>query len=216
MRNITLALLTAFMFSSCVGVVQEILIRRDGSGTVSLEYRFSRELETLGKLDGNENWPPLPVGKADFERTVARIPGLSLHSFTTKTAGQDIVNQVKLSFSSTEALVHLLNGSAGGSGQRASLVREGNRNRLTLGWSGGGDTDPELLSLLGAAMEGYILEFGLTLPQTPELRILDGNGRARETPPAGTVTVQGKRAGFSVPMAGLLSSPEPFTLEILW
>jgi hypothetical protein len=233
MRNITLALAAAFIFSSCVGVAQETVIRRDGSGTIVLQYRFSRELETLGKLDGNEKWPSLPVGKADIERTLARIPGLSLRSFTTKTTGKDIVNQVKLDFTGLEALVHFLNGSVGDTGsygdtgaagdtgsaggQRASLARDGGKNRLTLAFGGsGGGTDPELLALLTTAMEGYVLDFGLTLPRAPELRILDGNGGLRETPPAGIVNLRGNRAGFSAPMAELLSAKEPVTLEILW
>jgi hypothetical protein len=212
MKNRALILLAALMFSSCVGVTSEILLRRDGSGTISLEYRFSRELEALGKLDGNERWPSLPAGKADFERTLARLEGLSLGSFTTKTTGKDVINQVKLDFAGLEALVRFLDAS----GQRASLAREGGKNRLTLVFSGAGRADPELLTLLGAAMEGYSLDFGITLPQEPELRIPDGNGGFREIPPAGTVTVQGKRAGFSVPLAELLSSPAPVTLEILW
>jgi hypothetical protein len=204
MRNIVPILFAAFIFSSCVGVASEIVLRRDGSGTIVLQYRFSRELESLGKLDGNEKWPSVPVGKADFERTVARVEGLSLNSFTTKTTGKDVINQVKLDFANLEALIRFLDAS----GQRASLAQEGGRNRLSLDFSGGGrNADPELLALLASAMEGYSLDFGITLPQEPELR---------ETPPVGTVTIRGKRAGFSVPMAELLSSAEPVTLEILW
>jgi hypothetical protein len=195
-----------------VGVASEIVLRRDGSGTISLEYRVARELETLGKLDGNERWPPLPVGKADFERTTARIEGLSLGAFTTKTTGKDIVNQVKLDFANLEALVRFLDAS----GQRVSLTRDGGKNRLSLGFGGTGGVDPELLALLASAMGGYSLDFGLTLPQIPELHIMDGNGGVLEIPPAGTVTVQGTRAGFSAPMAELLSSAEPVFLEILW
>jgi hypothetical protein len=196
---------TVIFFSSCVGVASEIVLRRDGSGTLSLVYRFSRELESLGKLDGNERWPPLPVGKADFDRTIARIDGLSLHSFTTKTAGKDIINQVRLDFASLEALLRFLDAS----GQRASLTQEGGRNRLTLSFSGANSrsVDPELLALLASSMEGYSLDFGITLPQKPELR---------GTPPAGTVAIQGTKVVFSTPMAELLASPEPVTLEILW
>ncbi|GHV76856.1 hypothetical protein AGMMS49942_16770 [Spirochaetia bacterium] len=204
MRNIALVLAAAFMLCSCVGLASEIVLRRDGSLSMSLEYRFSRELESLGKLDGNENWPPLPVGKADFERTVARIEGLSLGSFTTKTAGKDVVNQVKLDFTNLEALVRFLDAS----GQRASLAREGGKTRLTLSFGGGGGgVDPELLALLASATEGYSLDFGLTLPHAPELR---------ERPQTGAVVLEGNRVGFSMPLAELLSGAEPVTLEILW
>ena len=166
----------------------------------------------MGKLDGNEKWPPLPVGKADFERTVARIEGLSLGSFSTKTTGKDIINHVKLDFARLDALVGFLDAS----GQRAFLAQEGGKNRLTLTFSGGGGVDPELLVLAAAAMECYSLNFGLTLPTAPEVRILDGNGGILTSPPAGTLSVKGTGAVFSVSMAELLSSPEPVTLEIVW
>jgi hypothetical protein len=205
-------LVTAFVFSSCVGTATEIVIRRDGSGTVAMEYRISREFESLGKLDGNERWPPLPVGKADFERTAARVEGLSVRSFTTKTTGTDVINQIKLDFTSLDALVRFLDAS----GQGASLGREGEKNRLTLSFSSFPGTDPELLTLVSSAMEGYSLDFRLTLPVNPELRIPDGNGGLLESPPAGSAAVQGTGVSFSSPMAELLTSPRPVTLEILW
>ena len=220
MRNIALILLTAFIFSSCVGLASEIHLRPDGSGSMSLEYRISRELESLGKLDGNERWPPVPAGKADFERTAARLPGLTLKSFTTKTTEKDIINRATLDFANLEALVRFLNGSVGDttSGQGASLSRDGAKTRLTLRFSAGdgGGVDPALLALAASVMEGYVLDFSLTTPVAPELRVLDASGGVRREAPAGTVTVKGNRAAFSAPMAELLAGTEPVILEILW
>ncbi|MDR1596374.1 MAG: hypothetical protein LBR99_01590 [Treponema sp.] len=207
-----LPLVTAFVFSSCIGTATEIEIRRDGSGTIALEYRISREFESLGKLDGNEGWPPLPVGEADFERTAARIDGLSLRSFTTKTTAKDVISQAKLDFADLETLVYFLDAS----GQQASLGREGGKNRLTLIFGSFPDTDPELLSLVSSVMEGYSLDFRLTLPVNAELRILDGNGGVLASPPAGSGAVQGTGVSFSSPMAELLTSARPVNLEILW
>jgi hypothetical protein len=207
-----LMLVTAFVFGSCVGTATEIVIRRDGSGTIALEYRISREFESLGKLDGNERWPPLPVGEADFERTVARVDGLSLRSFTTKTTAKDVIGEVKLDFANLEGLVYFLDIS----GQQASLSREGGKNRLTLIFKSFPDTDPELLSLVSSVMEGYSLDFSLTLPGNAELRILDGNGGVLESPPMGSVAVQGTGVSFSSPMAELFTSTRPVNLEILW
>ncbi|WP_010256656.1 hypothetical protein [Treponema primitia] len=207
-----LLLAAALVFSSCVGVATDIVIHRDGSGTIAMEYRLSREFESLGKLDGNERWPPLPVGKADFERTVARVEGLSLRSFTTKTTEQDVISQAKLDFTSLEALVRFLDAS----GQRATLTRDGGKNRLTLGFNGAPGTEPELLALVSALMEGYSLNFSLTLPANAELHILDGHGGVLTSPPVGIVSVQGTKAGFSSPMADLLSSSQAVNLEILW
>jgi hypothetical protein len=210
-----LLLFAALIFSSCVGASMEIVLRQDGSGTIVLEYRLSRELDSLGKLDGNENWPPVPVGKADFERSAARIEGLSLRSFSERTAAADRVCQAKFDFASLEALLMLLDSS----GQRASLFREEGQNRLVLSFNdsaGREDLDPELLDLAAAAFEGYALDFGITLPRPPELRMPNGSGGFAESPAAGTALVQGNRVSFSAAMADLLSAPRPVELEILW
>ncbi|MFP3041460.1 hypothetical protein LQZ19_06515 [Treponema primitia] len=207
-----LLLAAVLVFSSCVGAATEIVIRRDGSGTIAMEYRLSREFESLGKLDGNERWPPLPVGRADFERTVARVEGLSLRSFTTTTTEKDLISQAKLDFASLEALVRFLDAS----GQQAALTGEGGKNRLTLGFKGAPDTDPQLLALVSTLMEGYSMDFNFTLPTDAELHILDGHGGVLTSPPVGIVRVQGTKVGFSSPMADLLSSSEAVNLEILW
>ncbi|AEF86708.1 hypothetical protein TREPR_2643 [Treponema primitia ZAS-2] len=200
-------------FASCVGVHSDITIRKDGSGTIALEYRLSRELESLGKLDGNQGWLPLPVGKADFERTVARVQGLSLGSFNTKITGQDSITQVKLNFTNLDALARFLDST----GQGVSLVREGEKTRMTLGFSGAaGAQNRELMTLVSEAMESYTLDFGLTLPNEAELRILGENGQVLSAPPAGTLMVQGSRIVYSSPMAELLSSPGRVVLDILW
>ncbi|MDR3123722.1 MAG: hypothetical protein LBU16_08105 [Treponema sp.] len=216
MRKMTLPLLcAALVFSSCVGVSLEIVARQDGSGTIALEYRLSRELEALGKLDGNERWPAVPVGKADFERSAARIEGLSLRSFSEKTAATDVLYRAQFDFATLEALARFLDGA----GQRVSLEREGEENRLALSFNhsaGRVEADEALLELVASSFEGYALDFGVTLPQPPQLRIADGRGAPLESPPTGTALVRGNRVSFSAPMADLLSAAEPTLLEIVW
>jgi hypothetical protein len=180
-----------------------------------LEYRLSRDLEALGKLDGNENWPIVPVGKADLGRSVARIEGLSLRSFSEKTSDADLIYQAQLDFANLEALARFLDSA----GQRASLVRDGAENRLVLSFNhsaGSVEVDEKLLELLASSFEGYALVFGITLPQAPKLRVVNRNGAPLESPPAGTALLQGNRVGFSAPMADLLSATEPSLLEITW
>ena len=216
MKKMALPLLcAALVFSSCVGVSMEIVARPDGSGTIALEYRLSGELESLGKLDGNENWPSIPVGKADFERSAARIEGLSLRSFHKRTAAGDTIYQARLDFASLEALARFLDDT----GRSASLSKEGGENRLALSFNNSAGlvgADEKLLELVASSFEGYALDFGITLPRPPELRLRDRSGALLENPPAGTVLLQGNRVGFSAPMADLLSAPEPARLEIVW
>jgi hypothetical protein len=201
--------------SSCVGASMEIVTRQDGSGTIALEYRLSRELESLGKLDGNENWPVVPVGKADFERSAARIEGLTLRSFSERATPADRIYQAKFDFANPEALLGFLDSS----GQRASLNREGGKNRLVLSFNdsaGQIDLDPELLDLVAESFAGYALDFAITLPRTPELRAADGSGGFTESPSVGTALVQGNRVSFSAAMADLVSAQSPARLEIVW
>jgi hypothetical protein len=210
-----LLLCSVFLFLSCVGASVEIVARRDGSGTIALEYRVSRELESLGKLDGNENWPVIPVGKADLERSASRIEGLSLRSFSERSSGADLIYRARFDFANQEALVRFLDGA----GQRASLVREGSENRLTLVFNhsaGSVKTDEKLQELLVPALEGYDLAFGITLPRSPRLRVVNRNGAPLESPPAGTALLQGNKVSFTAPMADILSAVEPSILEIAW
>jgi hypothetical protein len=208
-------LFAALLFSSCVGASMEIVARQDGSGTIALEYRLSRDLESLGKLDGNENWPPIPVGKADFERSAARVAGLTLRSFSERTTPADRIYQAKFDFANPEALLGFLDSS----GRRASLSREEGKNRLVLSFNDSAarlDLDPELLELAVTAFEGYALDFSITLPQTPQLRVAGGNGGFTESPPDGAAQLRGNRVSFSAPMADLLSAQNPVGLEIVW
>jgi hypothetical protein len=214
-KKVFLPLLAALLFSSCVGASMEIALRQDGSGTIVLEYRLSRELESLGKLDGNENWPPIPVGKADLERSAARIEGLTLRSFKESSTSADRIYRAQCDFSHPAALLNFLDNS----GQRASLTRAEGRNRLTLSFNdsaGRLEADQKLLELAAAVFEGYALDFNITLPRAPELRIPDGSGGFSESPTAGTALVQGNRVSFSAPMADLVSAQSPAKLEIVW
>jgi hypothetical protein len=201
------------LLGSCLGISSEIAIGRDGSGTITLEYRLSRMVESLGKLDGNERWLPVPVGQADFERTADRIEGLKVASFSSRTSGEDLINTVKLEFAHPGALVRFLDAT----GQRAAWTREQGGNRLTLSLGGGAEIrNPDLRELTAGLSEGYVMHFGLTLPGTAETTLRDSRGGALEQPPVGTLRSQGGRVVFSSPMADMLSSPQTVTMEIRW
>jgi hypothetical protein len=212
-RTIVTALLLTGLLGSCLGVKSDISIRRNGSGSISLEYRISGDLESLGKLEGNALWPPLPVGRGDFERTAARVPGLSLDSFNVKTGGGDVVSRVKLDFADTQALLGFLDAA----GQRAALTREGDRQCLSLSLGGGNRAlDQDLAALVLTVCEGYSLEMNFSLPGDAEMALFDGNGRRLDAPPAGWVVAHQGGPGISVPMGRLLTSEETLRLEIRW
>jgi hypothetical protein len=206
------ALLFVSILGSCMGISSDITLSRSGSGTLKLEYRLSRELESLGKLDGNAGRPPIPVGKTDIERTVARIPGITLKSFNSAVEGNDVVYRITLNFANTDALIRFLDAS----GQKASLSRENGRNRFSLLLAGGGGpVEPELRALVSSASGGYFLTMSFSLPAEAELTLADGEGR-RLNPPQGWELSGGNRSAFSAPIGEVLLFDGPLYLEISW
>jgi hypothetical protein len=181
------------------------VINPDNTGTITLEYRISKLIESLGKQDGNERWLPVPTGKADFERTVARLPGITMRSFSSKDDGKDIVLAVKLEFSDMDALVRFLDAS----GEDAAFVRENVSQKLTLTLSGGGGGDSkDLEDLVAGVFEGYRVSIGFTFPGEGALSAPDMEG--------GEIQPRGKRVFCSYPVSRLLSAPQAVNLEYRW
>ncbi|MDR3115034.1 MAG: hypothetical protein LBU25_05880 [Treponema sp.] len=201
------------LLSSCIGVQADISLRPDGSGTLVLEYRFSRMAEALGKLDGNERWPLIPVGKADFERTQERIPGLRLVSFSTQEDKTDQYYRVKLEFADPDVLVRFLDAT----GQGASLVQEPGKYRLTLTFTEGIDSvDPDLLALLDAVSAGYVLTVNLSFPAEGFLRVYDRDGGSLDALPGMRMVPQGKQVSFTAPLGAVLQYNRGLYMEIRW
>jgi hypothetical protein len=208
-----IGIVSVVLLSSCIGLRADIAIRGDGSGTITLDYRISPALESLGKLDGNEGAPPLPVGRADFERTAARIEGLRLRSYSTGERDGEKTVKAALDFSTPEALAAFLD--ALGQGARLSQAQGKRRLSLTLG-GGLENQDRDLLDLIRQISQGYALDLTLTLPAGGTLTFLDRDGRAIDAPPAGSAVLEGRTFRFSSPLGDLLASPEKVSLEMIW
>jgi hypothetical protein len=212
--NMLILCLLAVIFSSCLGVSAGITIKADGSGKIALEYRVSQALESLGRLDGNERWPVVPVGKADFERTIARIPGLKLSKYASKeiraaSGGKDLVTNVTLEFKDTGALLTFLDSS----GSHAALVEEngtGKLLRLSLLDPSQTVTNPDLLALLKEISGPYELNLSFNLPKNADIKTIPS------PVPAAKLEAKGKKAVFSIGMGELLSLNEGLVLEIRW
>jgi hypothetical protein len=199
--------------SSCLGASADISISADGSGKITLEYRVSQMLESIGRLDGNENWPAIPVGRADFERSLARIPGLRLASFSSKeirnaSGGGDLVTKAVLEFKNTDALLAFLDRS----GSRASLVQENERNilRLILKEPSSAIADRDLLSLFKEISSGYEISFSLSAPKNAGLSVQP------PSVPSARIMPQGKKVSFAIGAGELLALENGLVIEISW
>jgi hypothetical protein len=209
-----LPLAGVLLLGSCIGLTARISVRGNGSGTLSLEYRFSRTVEALGKLDGNARWQTIPVGRADFERTLERLPGLRLASFSSREDGADMVNRAELEFTSLEALIPFL----AGAGRGASLREEDGALRLSLILSPGlaENADPELLALVREISRPYRVTFSFSGPGEAELNLTGGGGGPLEAPDWVEAQTRGRNVSLSANTGDLLASPSGLGAEIIW
>jgi hypothetical protein len=205
-------LLLCLTLSSCFGLKADISVKADGSGRIALEYRVAGELESLGRLDGNQRWETIPWGRADFERTMSRLPRLKLRSFSRKGEGGDLVNRALIDFAGLEDLLPLLDAG----GENAVLDKQGNRTRLLLRLSRGAKPGVETLSLLETVFAGRGLELNFKVPAEGELSLLDGEGRPAGEPEGAVLVNRGRELSLSVPLSRLLSLEKGLSVELLW
>jgi hypothetical protein len=209
--KVTALLAVLLCLGSCIGVSADIALNADGSGTLTLEYRLSRLLKTLGEQDGNERWYPLPVGEADFERTLARLPGMSLLSFSTKDDGKDVMVTAKTRFADPASLAAFLDAY----GEGAVYTKTSNSSRLLLAlYEGGKEANKELEALFAEAAEGYSVAIRLALPAEGTLSLLDRNGRPLSA--AGEIKAEGRNLSFALPLAEIFTARDGLSLDFRW
>lgn len=210
-----------FLFS-CAGVRADVVIQADGSGVITVEYSVSHALDNLGKLDGNERWRTVPVGEADFRRTVERLDGVELVSFASKTnttqlkstpqtTSAMVVNTVKLKFDAIDSLLGFLDAT----GNRAFFAAKDGKNRLSLVLAPkNSGVDQDLLDLFTSVSSGYACVVTVSVPSRGSLSTRDADGNPLVITDA--EVRQGAPLSFSVPVGTLLSIQEGVVLEIAW
>jgi hypothetical protein len=210
-------LLAPLLLNSCFGVYADISVRADGSGTIALEYRVSHLAASLGSLDGNERWHTVPVGRADFERSLARLPGLRLASFSEKSAGEDNVIHAAIDFKTLEALTAFLDGGGG----QARSTRENGTNRLTLimldaETGRAANANPDLSALVRSVCAPYETRIRFTAPRSASLTLLNGAGLPSGSLQAARIAPRGKTVSLSIGTGDLLFLPEGLGIELRW
>jgi len=187
MKKIQCSILIAvlFAFTSCLGLSIDIQMNRDGSGRLTMEYRISRTLETLGALDGNAEMPAIPVSRSDWERTAERISGAKIVSFSSSQKGQDTISVVALEFDNPAALLALLDPDS----SRASITTNNNQNRFSLilndGSSGSKYSDDyeTMMELARMMFSDYSFKMSFTAPGNSTLTFTNGKGNEIPQPP---------------------------------
>ena len=211
-KKITLALFTLLLllvFNSCIGLSMDIQMRKDGSGKISMEYRVSNMAETIGKFDGNENWPIIPVGRADFERSVSRIPGVRLVSFSSSEKQKDVITDVTLEFDNPQALLKFLDPA----GTRARYYE--NRLEIIL-LEADLKYDKDLLDLVKQVSAGYNFSISFNADSNSVMTITDSTGKEIK-PPADSQFVQsGKKVSWSTGISEIFGFTNGLAVNISW
>jgi len=206
-------LLFLSLLTSCIGINMDVTLNRDGSGIVTLEYLVSQTLESLGRLDGNERWNTIPVGRADFERTMDRLPGMKLLSFSTKGQGRDLATNAKMEFTNLHALMAFLDAG----GLRSSLQGDTARGRILLTLSEGtGIKTPALDKLIADISDSYSVRMSMTFPAEGRLTVTDSKGLAIPAIPGGEIRATGRQVSFAIPLYEVLSSAGGINIEFSW
>lgn len=211
--KIILALFPLIFLSltSCIGLSIDIQARENGSARVALEYRVLSSTEAIGRLDGNANWPMVPTGRGDWERTIARIPGASLASFASRQKQNDIVTNVTLEFENTDAMLKFLDPD----GNRAFF--SDNRFSVILNKSVSRRINQDLLALFNQASGDYEFAISLTVDgKTCAMTVTNGEGKEISPPESARVVQPGRKASLSVPIAEIISHEDGLGVKFSW
>jgi hypothetical protein len=188
-------------------------MRKNGSVKLAMEYRFPRSAENIGRLDGNERWQIIPIGRADWERTIARVDGMKLSSFFSRNDSRDIVNKVTLEFSNTPALLKFL----APDGKGASLNSgNGSKTFNIIFTEPSGAINADLLELIQQVSYGYKLKISFSAEKDSTLSFTDGLGKAIPPPETAEVVLKGKKVLFSIDTGELLKLKDGLGVEIKW
>jgi len=213
LTSIFILLLT---LNSCIGLSLNIQMNKDGSGKLTMEYRISKMIYSLGALDGNESMPSIPIGKADWDKTINRIPGAKLASYSSAEEQQDTVTKVVIDFKNEQVLLLLLDSF----GEKSSINIQGQSGKLDLilldGSIDDSAYDDDMLDLMRIFTDGYNFSISFNGPGTSTLVVTDGLGKAVTAQSSAKTVLSGKLVSYSIGIMDLLDMKDGLGLRFSW
>ena len=195
------AALVLLSLASCVSLAADAEVRADGSVSVRLDYRVSRLVEAMGKVEGGDAVLPLPADRDRLLRLASSVGGATLNSFSAAADEVEISAQADLSFVDLASFVRFLQAT----GRTASLGESGSRRTLTLRLAeGGGPLDPELKRFVDAVFKDYRISLRFKFPSSPSIA------------GGGTVDAASRTASYTAPVSDILSSTAPVVWTLTW
>jgi hypothetical protein len=198
------------VFGSCLGLNMNISLRANGSGRIAMEYRIPSAAENLGRLDGNQNWQIIPVGRADWDRTVSRVNGVRLVSFSSRERQQEIITNVTLDFDNIEALLNLIDPTGTNVSYNGSL-------NIILNKKISSEINPDLLELVQQVSSGKTISISFSVSGAAS-RLTFTNGEGIEIPPPETAKIvqEGRKVSFTIDTGELFNLTDGLGLLFSW
>jgi hypothetical protein len=203
MRKILLLLVAVVFVASCVVLESRRTLRRDGSGTLALTYRVSRQLADLGRTAGEAPSVPLPVEREDFARAVNGVQGVHLRSFRRTQDDENVTIRAELSFSSLEALARIdafreLDLRLTSSGAQRSLS-------VLVAKAADQPVDDDSLRMIDDMFEGRAVTW-----------IVEAPARITASPPGAMLSADGRTLTWTAGMRDLVNRTEDLVLTLGW
>ncbi|MCL2276363.1 MAG: hypothetical protein FWC21_00550 [Treponema sp.] len=199
-----------FLFNSCLGLSMDIQMNRDGSGRLTMTYRISSSLSGIGSMDGNELMPIIPVYRADWDRTIEKLPGVKLVSYSNRVNARESSVNVVLDFPNIQSLAALLDSSG-----ETVTYSQNNLNMILIN-DNSQRYDNNLIALMRSFYDDYEFSINFSSQSNSLLTITDGGGNIINKPARAAVTSSGRRLSFSIGIMDLLEIPGGLGLSINW
>ena len=206
------------IFNSCAGLSLNIQMNKDGSGKLMMEYRISSVFNNLGALDGNEKFPVIPVGRADWERSLARIKGAKLSSYSVNEKGGETIYNITINYDNSDALLMILDPGRNGSSidlknNSGSFKYVINLNNSAVDLSG---YDESLLALARGMFADNKFSISFSAPSDSSMAVTSGGGKSFSPPASAEIIKKGKNVSLSMGIMDFAQIQDSIEFNFNW
>lgn len=203
MRKTLLLLTSVLLLASCVDIETRLALRGDGSGSLVLAYRVSRQLADLGRTAADAPAVPLPVEREDFQRAVAGVQGVRLASFSRSQNELEVSIRAEIAFRSLEDLARV-------ESLREMQIRvenDGDRHTLRMLVAAAAEEPPagDSVAMVDQVFEGRALTY-VVQPPAP---VVDASA-------GGTVSADRRTVTWTARMKDLVALPDDLVYSVTW
>jgi hypothetical protein len=211
MKKLMLLLGVAILLSSCVGIKSSVAFKRDGTGTINMEYRISKMLTEMAEGDGDT---PLPVSEEEMKSALAGHPNLKLKKVSQREDDNDVYITSEIEFQKISEFTDIESfgqmpmslEEKGGEYVFKQIISEGNEasDESAEGESSTEEMDAASQEMMAAFFEGYELSFEVSAPTEITYHSL------------GELSANRKTVTYSIPLLEMDALEEETVLEVRW